>query len=126
MDHAGSGDLTRPSDPATNLLLPENASGRPLFRQGEDIHGAGARTHNVLFAAHRVADGTAGVGTPQKRAPKQLSRAGVQRHEVAVSAAAEHLTRSEAVERMPLSVLSTILNSHFFSPVLGSRARMAP
>src|SRR5713226_5463077 len=35
-------------------------------------------------------------------------------------------SRSEAVVRMPASVTSAILNSHFFSPVLGSKARTAP
>ena len=50
MDHAGSGDLTRPSDPATNLLLPENASGRPLIRQAKTIHGAFAGSYDVLLA----------------------------------------------------------------------------
>src|SRR5262245_9867879 len=35
-------------------------------------------------------------------------------------------TRSDAVDRTPLSLKSTILKSHFFAPVLGSSARMAP
>src|SRR6266853_5390249 len=34
--------------------------------------------------------------------------------------------RSEAVVRMPASVTSAILNSHFVSPVFGSIARTAP
>src|SRR6266852_4943925 len=35
-------------------------------------------------------------------------------------------SRSEAVVRMPASVTSAILNSHFVSPVFGSIARTAP
>src|SRR5258708_18999904 len=35
-------------------------------------------------------------------------------------------SRSEAVVRMPPSVTSFILNSHFLSPVVASSARIAP
>ena len=69
---------------------------------------------------HRAGDHlTADRSAPQLRAG--LCIEGVER-----TVATSGNRRSEAVVRMPLSVTSVSLNSHFRSPVCGSMARMAP
>ncbi len=85
-----------------------------FFRQREGVHCALARSYNVLFSIHSVADRAACIGPAKIHVPQRL--AGASRATKSPSIPPPN-TRPPAVESTPHSVLLTILKSHFFSPV---------
>ena len=97
---------------------------RLLLSQREREQRRAGGDGDVLPAVDRVAHRAAVDLAAERDLPEQRSVAGVEREEVAFRAAAEH--DIAAVERTPAQVMSFILNSHFWSSVLGSNARTTP